>query len=63
MSAKDSDPEYYSYLPSATPRPEVYGLRLETLLPAAAAVTRGAVTLGRPLILLPMPKAAGLPLQ
>lgn len=57
MSAKDSDPEYYSYLPSVALRPEVYGVSLETLLPAAAAAagTRGAVTPGRPLALPPVP--------
>lgn len=39
MLAKDSDPESYSYLPLAALRPEVYGVSLETLLPAAAAGT------------------------
>lgn len=60
LLAKDSDPEYYSYLPSAALRPEVYGVSLETLLPAAAAGTRGA---DRPLTLPPLPKAAGLSLH
>lgn len=63
MLSEDSDSEYYSYLPSAALRPEVYGVSLETLLPAAAAGTRGAMTLGRPLTLPPVPKAAGLSLQ
>lgn len=56
MSAKGSDPKYYSYLPSPPLRPEVYGVSLEALLSAAAAGTRVAVMLGRPLTLPPIPR-------